>query len=225
MILWSLTLSHKLGGLFFFFSLGADGESACNSTWAKAQRQCFAVVDYSERQGCNGSYKWWVSLVTCSLGVSIWAAVPERVKERKTNWESTSVVRPGLGSWTLHAAVAAAVLQIALDSQRLWAMNECHTEWMNGGVMFKTTQHDIHTPLSFEKGKRVREMVHDLFNPSGWHCGNHILLLLKWTRLWKSDLCLSRLTFTLSVKWCMQRSSESTLYQHFLPPWQKYIFK
>lgn len=47
----------QVGWPFFFFSLGADGESACNSIWAKAQRQCFAAVDYSERQGCNGSYK------------------------------------------------------------------------------------------------------------------------------------------------------------------------
>lgn len=45
--------------------------------------------------------------------------------------------------WTVDAAVAAAVFQIALNSQRLCEMNEWMdgwmVEWMNVGVIFQAT--------------------------------------------------------------------------------------
>lgn len=64
------------------------------------------------------------------MGVLEWATVAERVegvreREKKRETESELYCRETwIRLWTVDAAVAAAVFQIALNSQRLCGMNE-----------------------------------------------------------------------------------------------------
>ncbi len=135
--------------------------NVCSGIWGRAQEQkqqfhsSFALVDYFPRQDCNGVYGQWVSPALCLMSACVLATVHERaegVREGKIDRE-LYCRETWIMLWTVYAAVAAAVFEIALNSQRLCGMNEWMNAWMN------EWQHDLQNNHAASRKRQCRNIL------------------------------------------------------------------
>lgn len=158
MILLSLTLSHKCR-VAFFSHLEQIGLNVCCGIWARAQRQrkqCFQHGLFSEMW-----LRWhiWTMSKPCRCAPWVWGYGRKQQRQRVKKEGCCARQRElfchetWIRQWTVPAAVAAAVLQIAPDSQRLCAMNEWQTEWMNGEKI-RQIPHSIHPHMLISFGNK-----------------------------------------------------------------------
>lgn len=116
----------------------------------------------------------------------------QTVRQRQSYWRETRI-RP----WTVYAAVAAAVFQIALNSQRLCGINEWMSECMNGRVIFKTT-------TKVPRKHQCCRQFHCTANARIWRCNV----------TWYDDVMLSALQICLHFP---HREQKAALKQRLLP--------